>query len=383
MPTITIYSTKNCPYCKMTKSFLDRHKIVYKNIDVGTNQAAAEEMVQLSGQYGVPVIKVDDEIIIGFDQNRLQNLITKEKRETAYDVLIAGAGPAGLTAAVYCARKKLKTLIVSENIGGQALASWAIENYMGFRMVTGEDLMHRFEEQVREEGIDFELDLVTRITKATENYKVFTASGQEYSTKSLILAQGKKPRNIGVDREEEYIGRGLSICATCDGPLFANKIVAVVGGGNSALQSAIEMSGIASQVYLIVRSHIRADAVYIDLLKTKTNITTYLNYEVTALAGSPMLEEATIRERSTKDTLVLPLDGMFAEIGWVPNTSFVEGLVDLNEEKEIIIDINCHTSAPGIFAAGDVTNIIGKQIIIAAGEGAKAALEVYTYLMTH
>ncbi len=367
----------------MAKSFLDRHNIPYKNFDVGLSQDAAEEMVKLSGQYGVPVIRVDDEIIIGFDQTRLQNLVTKEQKETAYDVVIIGAGPAGLTAAVYCARKKLKTLIISENIGGQALASWAIENYMGFRMVTGEDLMHRFEEQVREEGIDLELIPVTDIRAAGEHYVVQTAKNQEYTTRSLILAQGKRPRNIGVSHEEEYIGRGLSICATCDGPLFQNKVVAVVGGGNSAFQTAIEMSGIASHVYLIIRSTVRADEIYEELLAKKKNITMYLNYEVVALGGSPMLQEATIRERDTKKTVVLPLDGMFAEIGWVPNTSFVRGLVDLNDDEEIIIDINCHTSKPGIFAAGDVTSIRGKQIIIAAGEGAKAALEVYSYLMTH
>lgn len=367
----------------MAKSFLDRHNIPYKNIDVGLSQDAAEEMVKLSGQYGVPVIRVDDEIIIGFDQTRLQNLVTKEQKETAYDVVIIGAGPAGLTAAVYCARKKLKTLIISENIGGQALASWAIENYMGFRMVTGEDLMHRFEEQVREEGIDLELIPVTDIRAAGEHYVVQTAKNQEYTTRSLILAQGKRPRNIGVSHEEEYIGRGLSICATCDGPLFQNKVVAVVGGGNSAFQTAIEMSGIASHVYLIIRSTVRADEIYEELLAKKKNITMYLNYEVVALGGSPMLQEATIRERDTKKTVVLLLDGMFAEIGWVPNTSFVRGLVDLNDDEEIIIDINCHTSKPGIFAAGDVTSIRGKQIIIAAGEGAKAALEVYSYLMTH
>lgn len=383
MPEITVYSTNNCPYCRMAKSFLDRHGISYKSIDVGLDQVAAEEMVRLSGQYGVPVIKVDDKIIIGFDQNRLQSLITKEKRETAYDILITGAGPAGLTAAAYCARKKIKTLIVSENIGGQALASWAIENYMGFRMITGEDLMHRFEEQVRKEAIDLQLEQVTRITKENGTFRVITASNKEFVARSLILAQGNKPRSLGVDREEEYIGRGISICATCDGPLFKDKVIAVVGGGNAALQTAIEMSKIASSVHLIVRSTIHADAVYIDLLETKKNIITHLNCEVAALSGSPMLEGATIRDRDTKKTQVLQLNGMFAEIGWVPNTSFIEELVELNEKKEIVIDINCHTSVSGIFAAGDVTNITGKQIIIAAGEGAKAALEAYSYLMTH
>ena len=180
--------------------------------------------------------------------------------------------------------------------------------------------------------------------------------------------------------EEQYLGRGLSICSTCDGPLYKGKRVAVVGGGNSALQTAVEMSTIAQSVSLIVRSAIRADPVYVDLLKTKKNITVYLNSQITSLEGDKFLSAITIRDDEGKEKKVA-LDGVFIEIGWLPNTDILDGFVVLNEKKEIAVDCNGHTSVPGVFAAGDVSSVKGKQIIIAAGDGAKVALETFEYLM--
>jgi alkyl hydroperoxide reductase subunit F len=201
-----------------------------------------------------------------------------------------------------------------------------------------------------------------------------------YRAASLILAQGKHPRKLDVLGEERFIGRGISICSTCDGPLFKGKRVAVVGGGNSALQTAIEMSGIASSVALIVRSVIKADETYRKALATKPNITVYENTKVTALSGDQFLTGITITGSSGKEQ-VIELDGVFVEIGWIPNTEYLDGFLDLNSQKEIVIDLDCHTSRPGIFAAGDVTAVKGKQIIIAAGQGAQAALEAYEYVM--
>ncbi len=382
MPQVTVYTTQNCPYCRMAKAFLDKHGVEYVSFDVGTDKEAAKKMVDISGQLGVPVITVDDEVIVGFDAQRLNELFGSAKAGDVYDVLIMGAGPAGLTAGMYCARKMLKTVIISENIGGQALESWSIENYMGYRVVTGDELMKKFEEQVRSQNIHLELDSVVTIAREDDRFLVGTTTGATYYARALILAQGKKPRKLGVQGEDRYLGRGLSICSTCDGPLFKDKVVAVVGGGNSALQTAIEMSGIAKEVSLIVRSTIRADESYVKRYKEKKNIRTFQNHVITALHGNALLSGITIQERTTGKETNLTLDGLFAEIGWIPNTAFLEGFIELNNEKEIIIDINCHTSMPGIFAAGDVTAVKGKQIIIAAGEGAKAALEAYEYL-TH
>ncbi|HEU17259.1 MAG TPA: glutaredoxin, partial [Methanolinea sp.] len=181
--------------------------------------------------------------------------------------------------------------------------------------------------------------------------------------------------------EERYLGRGLSVCSTCDGPLYRDKVVAVVGGGNSALQTAIEMSKIAREVHLVVRSTIRADESYLHAYTERKNIITHTNTVISALHGNSLLKAITIKDRDSGRETRIELDGVFAEIGWIPNTDFLEGFVDMNEQKEIKIDINCHTSVPGIYAAGDVTNIKTKQIITAAGEGAKAALEAYEYLV--
>lgn len=381
MTRVTVYSTQNCPYCRMAKAFLDKYRVPYESLDVGADSEAAKKMIELSGQRGVPVITVDDEVIVGFDAQRLNELFGETTADESFDVLIVGAGPAGLTAAVYCGRKMLNTIIISENIGGQALESWAIENYMGYRMVTGEDLMKKFEEQVRKLNLRLELDRITSITKEGSFFVGKTASGAEVRAKALILTQGNRPRKLGVANEEQYLGRGLSICSTCDGPLYKGKKVAVVGGGNSALQTAIEMSELAASVDLIVRSTIRADPVYMKKLGEKKNITVHTGSHVTALEGEKFLSAVTIADDQGKEQR-LELDGVFIEIGWLPNTDMVADLVRLNEKKEIVVDINGKTGTPGVFAAGDVTSVKSKQIIIASGDGAKAALEAYWYLLS-
>ena len=381
MSTVTVYSTQYCQYCRMAKAFLDKHGVPYENIDVGADSKAAEKMIELSGQRGVPVIVVNNEVIVGFDSQRLNELFGTASPEDVNDVVIVGAGPAGLTAGVYCARKMLKTVIISENVGGQALESWAIENYMGYRMVTGEELMKKFEEQVRTLNIRLELDRVTGIRKEENLFIVKTISGGEVKAKALILTQGNRPRKLGIANEEQYLGRGLSVCSTCDGPLYKGKKVAIVGGGNSALQTAVEMSDIAESVRLIVRSTIRADPVYVELMKTRRNITVLPNSQITSLEGEKFLSAVTIKDEAGNEQKVA-LDGVFIEIGWLPNTDMVTDLVELNGKKEIVVDINGRTSVPGVFAAGDVTNVKSKQIIIAAGDGAKVALEAFEYLMT-
>ena len=380
MTKVTVYTTKNCQYCRMAKAFLEKYGVPYESIDVGADENAARKMIELSGQRGVPVITVDNEVIIGFDTQRLNELFGEPAASDIFDVLIVGAGPAGLTAAVYCARKMLNTMIVSENIGGQALESWAIENYMGYRMISGEDLMKKFEEHVRTLNIRLELDKAVSITREEEIFVVKTFSDNTIRARALILTQGNRPRKLGVANEEHYLGRGVSVCSTCDGPLYKGKKVVVVGGGNSALQTAVEMSEIAKTVGLIVRSTIRADPVYVEKLNQKKNITVYKNSQISALHGDRFLSGITVRDEKGVEQKI-DTDGVFIEIGWLPNTDMVEGLLDLNEKKEVIVDINGRTSVPGIFAAGDVTNVKSKQIIIAAGDGAKAALEAYEYLV--
>jgi alkyl hydroperoxide reductase subunit F len=365
----------------MVKAYLERRMIPFTEIDVSRDSEAAAKMIELSGQNGVPVTVAGDRVIVGFDAQTLNEVFGEEAPVDVYDVAILGAGPAGLTAAVYTARKMMKTLVITENIGGQALESWAIENYMGYRMVTGEDLMKKFEEQARELHIQVELDGVLGINRDPSSFTVKTATERSFVARTIILATGKHPKTLGLEGEERFIGRGLSICATCDGPLFKGKNVAVVGGGNSALQTAIEMSRIAKTVHLLVRSKPRADQAYQEICRSKENIIVHTGVEVSRLLGEKFITGLGIRHRETGDETTIDVDGVFLEIGWVPNTGFLEGFVPLNPEKEVVVDENCHTGVPGVFAAGDVTSIKGKQIIIAAGEGAKAALEAYEYLV--
>lgn len=378
MAGVRVYTTENCPYCRMVQAFLRKHDVAFELVDVGKDREAAREMIELSGQRGVPVTVVGDDVVVGFDAKRLRELFGTPPEEVVYDAVIVGGGPAGLTAAVYCARKLMKTVVVAENIGGQAAWSWAIENYMGFSTISGEELVHKFEEQVRGFDVRLELESVGEVRKEGETFLVRTASGTVYRARTLILSPGKEPRRLGLPGEDLLMGKGISVCAICDAPLYRGKPVAVVGGGNAALQTAIEMTKFASSVALIARRSLRCDEVYIDRAE-KAGVKTFSHHEVTALHGDGSLTGITIRDRETGEETDLGVEGLFLAIGLAPNTGFLKGLVALNEQGEIIIDENGHTSVPGVFAAGDATCVKAKQIIVAAGDGAKAALEAHEY----
>ncbi|MDD5419902.1 MAG: FAD-dependent oxidoreductase [Methanomicrobiaceae archaeon] len=381
MPAVKVYSTKNCPYCRMVKSFLDNQGIVYESIDVGEDRRAAKEMVDLTHQYAVPVTVVDGDVIIGFDTERLNDLLPQKEPEEIFDVIVIGAGPAGLTAGVYAARKNLKTAIISDNVGGQALESRAIANYMGFPPITGEELMKRFEEQVRTlEKIQIHLDHVTNLSQEGEVFAARTGSDRTFRAKSIVIATGKKPRLLGLANEKKFIGHGLSICATCDAPLFAGKDVAVVGGGNGAALMATELADTARSVHLIAPEELHADNIYREQLEQKANIIVHPDSTVTRLNGEQFLTGIAYYDRSTGTTADLDVEGVFVESGHEPNTSFLEGFVTRNDKHEIVVDCDGKTSRDGVFAAGDATSSRKKQIVIAVGDGAKAALLAYDYL---
>jgi len=379
MAGVKVYTTQSCPYCRMVEAFLKKHSVEYEHIDVGKDREAAREMIRVSGQRGVPVTIFGDEVIVGFDTKRLKELFGTPIGKAVYDVAIVGAGPAGLTAAVYSARKLLKTVVIAENIGGQAAWSWAIENYMGFSTISGGELLHKFEEQVRGLDVRLELDSVRSIEREGDSFVVRMVTENVYRCRTVILASGKEPRRLGLPGEDRLMGRGVSICAVCDAPLFRDRPVAVVGGGNAALQTAIELKKFARSVVLVVRSALRCDEVYTARAE-EAGIRTFLNHEVTELHGEAALTGITIRDRETGEETALDVEGLFLAIGLVPNTRFLDGLVALNEQNEILIDENGHTNVPGIFAAGDATCVKAKQIIVAAGDGAKAALSAHEYL---
>jgi alkyl hydroperoxide reductase subunit F len=302
-----------------------------------------------------------------------------------YDVIIIGAGPAGMSAAIYTARKKLHTLILSKNIGGQAAASWEVDNYLGYRLVSGQDLAIKFKEhldnfsnaemKVGEEVID--------IKKNDSTFVVKTKSG-EFQSRSIIVASGKESRKINVAGEDKFLGKGLTYCATCDGPLFAKKTVAVIGGGNSALESAIQMSKICPKVYLLVdldKFSTTADQVLVDKVKSNKKIEILFNVKTKEFIGDKFLSGIKIEQ--DKKEKILEVSGVFIEIGSVPSVDFLKknGLdFKFNEWNELEIDKRNMVNIEGIFAAGDVTEVLEKQVIVAAGEGAKAAMQVSEWI---
>jgi len=309
------------------------------------------------------------------------NLGGPSEVEGTIDVLIIGAGPAGMTAAVYAARKKLVTAIVSMDLGGQVAWTLGIENYMGYQYITGRELTAKFEEQVRQFQIPIVMDEVKDLKIGKELFTVVTAGGRTIEARTVIIATGKRPMELGLPNERKYVGRGLSYCATCDGPLFANMDIAIVGGGNSAVQAAIEMGQIASKVYIVSRSPWRADAVVADKANQMSNLERRVGYEILEILGERIVEGLKLRDKATGKEESISVKGVFVEIGLKPNTEFLKGLVDLNEHGEIVVDCQCRTRFPGLYAAGDVTTVHEKQIVVAAGEGAKAALSAHERLL--
>ena len=294
------------------------------------------------------------------------------------DLIIIGAGPAGITAAVYAARKKMNLLVISKDIGGQTAWSGDIENYTGYQFVTGPELVAKFEEHMKKYNIALkENEDVIEIEKKKDKVFVKTDKG-EYEAKTVIIASGKRSMELGVPGEEEFKNKGLTYCATCDGPLFSEKDVAVIGGGNSALDAALQLIKIANHVYIInIVNELTGDPIEQEKLKNSKNVTIMNESEVTAVLGDKFVNAIKIKTKDGEKEI--PVQGVFVEIGLIPNSGFARG-IDKNDKNEIKVDSYNRTNIPGIFAAGDVTDVPEKQIIIAAGEGAKATLGAFKYL---
>ncbi|MDD4600884.1 NADH dehydrogenase [bioreactor metagenome] len=298
-----------------------------------------------------------------------------------FDLIIIGGGPAGMTASVYAARKQMKTLIITKEFGGQLMWTMGIENYMGYQFITGPELMVKFEEQVQRFSTNIKYEEAIKLIVNKDGTFAVETDGGIYETKSVIIASGKRPRRLNVPGEEEFTGRGVTYCATCDGPLFIKKNVAVIGGGNSAVQAAVELSSIAQIVYLIARRDYIADPVIIDKMKEASNIVELKGYTTEGIYGQDFVEKLGIKCLADGQLTELEVHGVFVEIGLKPNSEFVTGVVDMNSNNEIIVDCRTCTGIPGLYAAGDVTNCPDKQIVIAAGDGSKAALMAYDYLL--
>lgn len=300
-----------------------------------------------------------------------------------YDLIIIGGGPAGMTAAVYAARRKAHALLLSKELGGQPMRSARVENYMGYQYIEGPELMRKFEEQMSQFPIEQRIgEDAVRLSRLDGGFEVRIESGETYQARTVILATGKRSRPLRVPGEERLRARGVSYCAICDGPLFAGEKVTVIGGGNSALSTADDMIKIAEHVYLISSTPLTGDRVLVDRIKAASNITMLPEHEVVEILGSNRVEGIRIRDMKSGQEKKLDVGGVFVEIGLIPNSALVKDIARLNKLGEIEVDCSGETGVPGLFAAGDVTNAPEKQIIVAAGEGAKAAIQAHKYLQS-
>jgi len=301
-----------------------------------------------------------------------------------YDIAIIGAGPAGMTAGVYAARKKLKTILLSKDIGGQAAWSSDIENYLGFSMVTGAELTSKFEHHLERFKDDVELRIlqhgVEKIEKLDANFKIH-ADGKTITARAVIIAGGKVPRHLDIPGEKEFLNKGVSYCAWCDGPIFEGKDIVVAGGGNAALDAVLNVSKMVRNIYVVnLAPELTADPVMVDKVMQLPHVRVMNNTELLRIVGDKFLSGVEVKDRDTGTHKTLDVEGIFIEVGSVPATDYLHNFLKLNHEGEIVIDKNNMTSQAGVFAAGDITDVIEKQIIVAAGEGAKAAIQASQYL---
>ncbi len=298
-----------------------------------------------------------------------------------YDLMVIGGGPAGLAASVYAARKKLETLLISGDIGGQINKTMGIENYLGYQFVEGPELINKFQTQVGQFPIDQKIGYkVSLLEKIDGGFEAICETGDRYQSKAVIFATGKRPRMLNIPGEAELTGRGVTYCAICDGPVFAGQRVAVVGGGNSALEAALDMVKIAEHVDLVSLTPLTGDQILIDKLSDAKNLSIFTEAQTEKIEGQELVEGMVIKGLKNGESKQLDVTGVFIEIGLVPNSDAVKGLIELTKVGEIPISCSCETSMPALYAAGDVTTVPEKQIIVAAGEGAKAALQAHRYL---
>ena len=302
-----------------------------------------------------------------------------------FDVVIIGGGPAAVGAAVYAARKKLKTVLVAKEFGGQSAVSSSIENWIGEEAISGFDLAQKLERHLRaQKGIEIiSGELVTKVSEISGGFKVETDQGKTLETKTVVLASGSRRRRLGIPGEAKFEGKGVVFCATCDAPLFQDKTVAVVGGGNAGLESVVDLSSYAKKIYLIVRGDIlKGDQITQDEVKGNAKVEIIYGALPEEVLGDQFVTGLRYKDKNTNEVKGLAVDGIFVEIGAVPNSEIVKGLVETNQFGEVIIDHKTGaTSKPGIFAAGDVTDEIYKQNNISVGDAVKAALSAYNYLL--
>jgi NADH-dependent peroxiredoxin subunit F len=346
----------------------------------------------------VPMVYLND-AVFGSGRMTLEEIVAKldtksDAREAAklndkkpYDVLIVGGGPAGAAAAVYAARKGIRVGVAAERFGGQTNDTMAIENYISVLETDGPKFAAALEAQVRQYDVDImNLQRASKITPGKlpgDLIQIDMANGGSLQAKSVIVSTGARWRNVNVPGEFEYKNKGVAYCPHCDGPLFKGKRVAVIGGGNSGVEAAIDLAGVVAHVTLVeFADALKADAVLVNKLNSLSNVTIHVNSQTTEITGADgKVNGLRYKDRATSEDHLVVLEGVFVQIGLVPNTEWLKGTVDLSRFGEIEVDAKGHTNLPGVFAAGDCTTVPFKQIVIAAGDGSKAALSAFDYLI--
>jgi alkyl hydroperoxide reductase subunit F len=357
--------------------------------EVEKREIMAVPMVFLNGQVFASGKMTVAEIVAKLDTNSAAKEAAKIDAKAPYDVLIVGGGPAGAAAGVYAARKGIRTGIAAERFGGQVNDTLGIENYISILETDGPKLSAALEAHARAYDVD-----IMNLQKAVELIpaeqpgglvQVKMDNGGTLKAKTVILSTGARWRNVNVPGEAEYKNKGVAYCPHCDGPLFKGKDVAVIGGGNSGVEAAIDLAGVVKHVTLIeFADQLKADAVLVTKLRSLPNVTIHVNAQTTEITGAQgKVNGLKYKDRVSGDEHLVPLEGVFVQIGLVPNTEFLRGTVELSKFGEIIIDAKGHTNVPGVFAAGDCTTVPYKQIVIAAGAGATAALSAFDHLIRH
>jgi len=344
-------------------------------------------MVFLNGEMFGSGRMLLEEILTKLDSGAAARDAAKLSAQAPYDVLIVGGGPAGAAAAVYAARKGIRTGIVAERFGGQVNDTLGIENYVSVLETDGPKFAAALEAHVKAYDVPImNLQRVDQLVPAAEPnglIEIKLANGGHLKSKTVILSTGARWRNVNVPGEAQYKNKGVAYCPHCDGPLFKGKRVAVIGGGNSGVEAAIDLAGVVAHVTLIeFDTKLRADAVLVNKLKSLPNVTIYTNAQTTEITGDGQkVNGLTYKDRATEASHHIELEGVFVQIGLVPNTEWLKGTLELSRHGEIVVDARGQTSLPGVFAAGDATTVPFKQIIIATGDGAKAALGAFDHLM--
>ncbi|HCE91550.1 MAG: alkyl hydroperoxide reductase subunit F [Burkholderiales bacterium GWA2_64_37] len=355
--------------------------------EVTDREIMAVPMVFLNGQVFGSGRMTIEEIVAKLDTGAAAREAAKLSAKAPYDVLIVGGGPAGAAAAVYAARKGIRTGVAAERFGGQVNDTLAIENYISVLETDGPKFAAALEAHTRAYGVDImNLQRADKLIPAAEPgglISVQMANGATLQSKTVILSTGARWRNVNVPGEAEYKNKGVAYCPHCDGPLFKGKRTAVIGGGNSGVEAAIDLAGIVAHVTLIeFADQLKADAVLVNKLKSLPNVTIHTNAQTTEITGADgKVNGLKYKDRATNVEHLVPLEGVFVQIGLVPNTEWLKGTVELSKFGEIIVDSHGRTNIPGVFAAGDCTTVPFKQIVIAAGDGSKAALSAFDHLI--